>query len=257
MQNLAEPQINSTPVKASMSWASVVNNTPQLSIESPLNTIKISTPTAPSKKKLDIVKTSILSNEDYVKIGKTLSWMLRHGVKECNLTMREDAYVPLSEVLDQTQMEGVNESDILHIVDINSKKRYEVLVENNIKYIRATQGHSKSVGDHINQEQLMKVITTPYEKCLHGTNRKSWELIKKTGLKRMARQHIHLINSEPSDKNVVSGARSSSTVLIYIDMARAMADGIVFYLSSNGVILTEGVDGTLDPKYFIDVGFKN
>jgi len=34
--------------------------------------------------------------------------------------------------------------------------------------------------------------------------------------------------------------RKSSQILIYIDAAKAMADGIKFYISANGVILTEG-----------------
>ena len=58
-----------------------------------------------------------------------------------------------------------------------------------------------------------------------------------------------------SDGAVVSGARSSSDVLIYIDMPLAMSDGIQFFKSSNGVILTRGLrdSGILPPKYFSSV----
>ena len=40
-------------------------------------------------------------------------------------------------------------------------------------------------------------------------------------------------------------------------MFRAIKDGIPFYISSNNVILTEGIDGTLPPKYFKKVVGKN
>ena len=44
--------------------------------------------------------------------------------------------------------------------------------------------------------------------------------------------------------------RKGSRILIYIDLEKAMADGIKFYVSSNGVVLTEGEHGILKPKYF-------
>jgi len=68
----------------------------------------------------------------------------------------------------------------------------------------------------------------------------------------MSRMHIHCAISEPNDK-VISGMRSSSQVMIYIDMEKAMNDGIKFYMSKNKVILTKGIDGVLEPKYFKNI----
>lgn len=52
--------------------------------------------------------------------------------------------------------------------------------------------------------------------------------------------------------------RTSSQVLIFVDVESAMADGIRFYISSNGVILTPGNDeGFLSKKYFSKVERPN
>jgi len=40
-------------------------------------------------------------------------------------------------------------------------------------------------------------------------------------------------------------------------MEAAIKDGIKFYISSNNVILTEGIDGVISPKYFKKVIRKN
>ena len=39
-------------------------------------------------------------------------------------------------------------------------------------------------------------------------------------------------------------------IYIEIDMEGAIKEGIGFYIFSNNVILTEGIDGVLSPKYF-------
>lgn len=47
------------------------------------------------------------------------------------------------------------------------------------------------------------------------------------------------------------GMRSSSKVLIYIDVQKAIDAGIKFWFSENGVVLTEGDEkGFLSPKFF-------
>ena len=48
--------------------------------------------------------------------------------------------------------------------------------------------------------------------------------------------------------------RKSCDIYIYVDLKRALQDGIKFYLSKNNVILTTGnSDGFLQPKYFAQV----
>ena len=133
--------------------------------------------------------------------------------------------------------------------------------------IRANQGHSVTV----DAESLLTPIdgSNMPTVCVHGTTRAAWTLIVSSGgLKRMTRQHIHfasglpagfkqtLPNDEPATSDtlsapVISGMRNSSTVLIYLDLGRAMEAGLKFWLSENGVILTEGnTDGIVSLTYF-------
>lgn len=65
----------------------------------------------------------------------------------------------------------------------------------------------------------------------------------------MQRNHIHMATGMPSS-GVISGMRKSCEIVIHVDIALAMADGIEFFLSANGVVLTSGVDGVLAAKYF-------
>lgn len=68
----------------------------------------------------------------------------------------------------------------------------------------------------------------------------------------MTRNHIHFSNGLPNDvKAVVSGMRNDAEVLIYVDIEKSLGDGMLWWLSENGVVLTEGnEDGFLPTKYF-------
>lgn len=105
--------------------------------------------------------------------------------------------------------------------------------------IRANQGHSMSVVD---ARQLLVPITDPTEVpiCIHGTYLAAWELIKAQHLDRMGRNEIHMASGMPGDKAVKSGIRSGVEVLIYVDVGKAMEQGIPFFRSVNGVIMTPG-----------------
>jgi 2'-phosphotransferase len=130
--------------------------------------------------------------------------------------------------------------------------------------IRANQGHSIP---GIDPDRLLTRITpedlvgTPV--VVHGTNADAWEKhIRTEGLKRMKRNHIHFATGTPrKDRGggghnavvVVSGMRKSCQVYIYVDAMKCARDGIEFYRSDNGVLLTGGINGTLATEYFSHV----
>ena len=74
----------------------------------------------------------------------------------------------------------------------------------------------------------------------------------------MARNHIHFAPGMPSSNGVISGMRSSCQIVIYVNTILAMSDGIKFYRSSNGVILSPGDEsGFLSKRYFEKVADIN
>ena len=185
---------------------------------------------------------------DKCKIYRALVAALRHNHNFKKSEMGSDGFVLLSvihRVLPSTAKISI--PDLLEIVENCSKQRCAMIVREGNWMIRANQGHSADVADKskLDQTEMCERITEP-RPCFHGTFQKSLPEIKCIGLSRMKRQHIHLATAIDAK----SGARKNCDVHIYIDMAQAMADGIQFYMSANGVILTEGADGILAPKYF-------
>lgn len=76
---------------------------------------------------------------------------------------------------------------------------------------------------------------------------------EKEGLSRMNRNHIHLAQGVPGDA-VISGMRNSAQVLIYINLPLALASGLKFFISANGVVLCEG---PISPQFFSRVTGPN
>ena len=60
---------------------------------------------------------------------------------------------------------------------------------------------------------------------------------------------MHFASYEPGHKRVISGTRYSGRVAIYLDLKRAIKDGIPFYIAVNEVILTPGINGVVSAEY--------
>ena len=83
---------------------------------------------------------------------------------------------------------------------------------------------------------------------VHGTYLEPLPFIMKSGLNKMARNHIHLAAGMPGKGGVISGMRGSCEVVIELNMTKAIygPHQLPFYISSNDVILCEGLkDGSI------------
>lgn len=193
---------------------------------------------------------------------RNLSWLLRHGANKEGLEVDAKGFVPVSQVLGHRKIrQEIRSLDQLRqVVKDDNKGRFELWQDPNGKgfFIRAVQGHSIDIV----ADEATSPITledAPNRIAVHGTYRKFLGSILAEGLCRMGRIHIHFAQGLPPSSNasesgpvVISGMRSSAQVAIYVDLVKAIADGVPFYLSANGVILTPGIGerGLLPPKYF-------
>lgn len=190
-----------------------------------------------------------MNYNNYIDYSKKLSYLLRHGIIDNKLSIDTAGYVKVADILKLRILRDLTLDELIFIVKNDKKQRFDLKCDSNIWHIRANQGHSKNVADMLLDDEVLIKLETPLDQCIHGTYMEHYDSIMKQGLKAMSRKHIHFTSSLDSK----SGIRYNCDMLIYIDMAKAMQDGIIFYKSKNGVILTEGKDGILESKYFTAV----
>ena len=167
------------------------------------------------------------------KHSKFLSYVLRHKPESIGITLDENGWVSVSELLQASRRAGQDITDDLlrEIVEKNDKKRF-ALNESGDR-IRASQGHSvKSI-------DLALESIEPPEVLYHGTVEKFIGAIEKSGLQKMNRQHVHLSSTRETATNV--GSRRGQPIILLVQAATMHKAGYKFYRSENGVWLTESV----------------
>ncbi|XP_020592766.1 tRNA 2'-phosphotransferase 1-like isoform X1 [Phalaenopsis equestris] len=206
----------------------------------------------------DFSKGDSVGGEDHRidALGRLMTRILRHMAAEVNLEMRSDGFVRVGDLLKlnlttyaKVPLRAHTIEDVKEAVRRDNKQRFSLLEENGELVVRANQGHSIKT---VTSESLLKPILSANELqvCVHGTYKKNLESILQYGLKRMERLHVHFASGLPSDGEVISGMRRDVNMLIFLDLRKALQDGMRFYISDNKVILTEGFDGIVPAKYF-------
>ena len=167
-----------------------------------------------------------------IHLGKKLSYLLRHDTS-CAF----DAH-GWREVSDLVGNHGFTMEELREIVATNNKQRYEF--SEDMTRIRARQGHSILV-----DVELEEAI--PPDVLYHGTAKEVADSIIKQGILKGNRLYVHLSSTVETATKV--GARHGEPVVLAIDAKRMSEDGIKFFLSRNGVWLTEMVEA----KYIIGI----
>ena len=168
-----------------------------------------------------------------VHTSKFLSLILRHKPEIIGLSLDQNGWVSIQSFLEAANTHNYNISRELldEVVFTNDKMRFSFSTDG-LK-IRANQGHSVEIN-----LELKPVI--PPEVLYHGTIEKFLNSIKESGLRKMKRQHVHLSATIETAKNV--GSRRGKPVILSIDACKMYKDGYPFFLSTNGVWLTDSVE---------------
>lgn len=167
------------------------------------------------------------------KLSIFISLILRHKPDAANITLDEHGWANVDDLLN-----GINDTgrkidmEILEeIVATDNKQRYSFNQDKTL--IRANQGHSISVDVELKEQE-------PPEFLYHGTATRFLDDIMNEGLKPMSRLYVHL--SKDVEIAFKVGKRHGKTVILKIHSGSMYENGYKFYLSENGVWLTEKVN---------------
>lgn len=170
--------------------------------------------------------------KDEVKLSKFLSLILRHQPEIVGVKLDENGWTDT-----QTLIEKINQTDLtidletlISLVENNPKKRFAF--NDSGDKIRANQGHSIEV-------ELGYKSQEPPIHLFHGTGEKSVDSILANGLEKRNRHHVHL--SVDLETALKVGQRHGKPYVFKVLAGQMFNDNFEFYLSDNGVWLTESV----------------
>jgi putative RNA 2'-phosphotransferase len=167
-----------------------------------------------------------------VEISKFLSFVLRHKPEAIGIVLSPEGWITVDELLRAATEHGktFSRETLDEVVFSNDKQRFAFSADG--KCIRANQGHSVEVDLQLRSQ-------APPELLYHGTATRFLEAIRKDGLLKMSRHHVHLAADPGTAWRV--GARHGSAVILEVDAGRMAREGHVFFLSANGVWLVDVV----------------
>lgn len=189
-----------------------------------------------------LANLSTMKNE---KVSHIVCRLLRHSISPKLIS--SSGWVKIRDII--TVFESRNKKVTLEqlntVTTMDNKMRFSIKEKDGEFYMRANNGHTLT---KVEPEALMERIDEEDAPlCIHGTNSEAWDSIKTKGLSPMGRNCIHMATGPYNDPNVKSGIRKTSEIYIWINIVKAIQDGIPFYRTANGVICTPQV---IAPEYF-------
>ncbi|WP_161883124.1 RNA 2'-phosphotransferase [Deinococcus alpinitundrae] len=158
-------------------------------------------------------------------LSHRLSYLLRHAPQSAGLTLDVGGWVPVADVLAAL---GVPLAQLERVVADSDKQRFSLSGGR----IRANQGHSVAV-------ELQLAAQLPPEILYHGTVGSALDSIRRSGLTRQQRHHVHLSPDADTARKV--GERRGPPVILVVRAGHMARAGHLFYCSENGVWLADSV----------------
>jgi putative RNA 2'-phosphotransferase len=174
----------------------------------------------------------MLTDQERKRISKFLSLVLRHQPEVIGIELDDAGWVDVSTLLQATSAhrQQLSRAELEEVVATSDKQRF-AFSEDGLR-IRASQGHSVDV-------DLGYSPAEPPAELYHGTVDKFIASIRLSGLVKGQRHHVHLSADVETATKV--GKRRGNPVLLVVRSREMQAAKIPFFLSANGVWLTEHV----------------
>jgi len=179
-----------------------------------------------------------MNEKERTRTSKFLSLVLRHEPEKIGLKLDPAGWADVETLLAACRQHGVavEPAALEEIVATNEKKRFAFSDDG--RRIRASQGHSIEIA-------LGYTPQVPPLRLYHGTATRFLESIRAGGLNKMGRHHVHLSAEKETAHQV--GQRHGKPLILAIKADAMLAANHAFFLSDNGVWLTETV-----PAAFIE-----
>ena len=96
-----------------------------------------------------------------VQVSKSMSYVLRHGAEKEKILINAAGYIKMDDLLAYVnRKDKITLGHVMFVVENNDKKRFEVMTDNGIQYIRASQGHTLV---EVKTEDLLTKIEDPFK----------------------------------------------------------------------------------------------
>jgi putative RNA 2'-phosphotransferase len=180
-----------------------------------------------------------MNEKQVTNISKFLSLVLRHQPETIGIELDQNGWADVDVLIEKANNYGIrfDRATLDHVVATNSKKRFAF--NDTLDKIRASQGHSVDIELGYTNQQPPAIL-------YHGTSEQSVPSILETGLEKRNRQHVHLSNDIETAIKV--GQRHGKPVVLQVQAAQMYRDGFAFFISDNGVWLTDHV-----PAMYLDL----
>lgn len=164
--------------------------------------------------------------------SKFLSLVLRHDPDAANIELDNEGWADVNKLMPVLRMRNLASTimELEEVVRDNDKQRFTI--SKDFKKIRANQGHSVKV-------DLGLEPVTPPDVLYHGTIPQFIDSILANGLMKGSRHHVHLSTNTETAKKV--GQRRGKPVILIVDAKKMHEAGHKFFVSANGVWLTDHV----------------
>ena len=174
-----------------------------------------------------------MSGMDKIAVSKFLSLVLRHRPEVIGVSLDAEGWLDIGALIESANRHGTKLSlELVHAAVAENDKQRFALSEDGLR-IRANQGHS------IRSVQLPLTAVPPPEQLYHGTVPQFLASIRTHGLLKRWRNHVHLSADAETAQRV--GMRRGTPVVLLIDATTMHREAFRFYLSDNGVWLTDEV----------------